>query len=759
MAQVALKKKDLPAVDQGYAESMGLDAQEWQSIINALGRSPNEFEIAMFSLLWAEDNSNKSSDVLLNALRSSQKEIFQDSVIYSPRSEHRFIDLGDGRVLCQVLGHCNADTASTPAFGGALTLNMVLDEFIALGGVPLAFVDLLRLGDHERPKTEQTIQQFISGLSRYTNIYGVPLSNGDTYFHSSYNNGTIANIGVLGIIDKKNLTSRLSQFAVDSPIVCLGYKTAPMLRDRNGKFRAARLADPYMEQLLTNLFLEAFEKGLISEIAPMTRGGVVKASFMLAGRTNRGVRLIVEKIPTEARNESPMDTILNQSGGRFLVVTTTDKHRALSDHFSPHGIDCSTVGMLTDGDDVELIHNHLILGNAPYSFGLKVFGRDDINLIKTAPMLRHEEVDVDDDFVEPLSDVVNLDDVWIDVLANPNLCSKQLLFNYFDEKVGASCLINNGADATVIALPEVDGSGKRGMAITVDSNSLYAQSDAYLGAVHSIAEGMQNLACLGVRPQGLSFCLNIGDPSDPIVRGQIMEATRAIDDASIYWKIPILSEAVSNTIGANYYAGALTPGIMMFGMIPDTSRVPSTGFQETGDKVFVLGETANNIACSEYATYAFKQVSRNAPELDMDEQEFVCTLVSLLVREQVICQAHDLSSGGLGTAIVEASVMRPGKPIGVDLEILATKKQINLRREVLMFGETPGRFIVSCKPDQEQHLRDLCREYGVRIAAQGVVKGKDIRIRGICSCSISSSTARRIWGAGLNHLFAVAEES
>ncbi|MCC6933246.1 MAG: hypothetical protein IT292_08330 [Deltaproteobacteria bacterium] len=759
MAQLNLRRKELPLVSIDYARSLGITDDEWKSILVAMGRAPNEYEVLMFAMLWAENTSQKSSDLLLKGLRDSQAQCFAEHILYSTRSPFRMVELDEEYAVLQYAGHSNAETAKSPAFGGALALNYVLDEFITLGAKPLTFCSLLRIGDHERPKTQKDIQHLMNGISRYANIFGLSVINGDLYFHPSFNYTVCSNFGALGIVKKNYLNALTEKPPVDSPLMAVGYRTPPAIRGEDGKSKAVRIADPFMQHRMLEICREGIECGYISDICPLSRGGIIKATFTLAGRLESGIQLYVDKIPMEVRGMELNDLLIDETSGRFLIVVRPEHHRSVSDLFSPHGIDCVTVGLLSGSDDVELVSNHMILGNAPYRFANNGYVRRDLIMNKCAPMLHREELEIDDSFMEPLAESIKLEDVWVDILANPNLCSRHPATAYFDRISSASEIIRNGGDAAVFLLPRnAKSTSQKGLALSIDANSLFTSVDTYMGTVHSIAEALQNLACVGARPCGLSFCLNVGDPDDPLVRAQLSEAVRAFDDTSSELNIPILSEAVSSDIGGRYITGLPTPGVMVCGIVSDVSYCVNHWFQDVGDKVFLLGVTNNDLACSEYAYQTYKQVAKVLPDLNLHYHEGVCTLVASLVREGFLQSAHDLSSGGLCLALSECCITRPKKPIGATLDLKPHHKGKTLRREEWLFSETPGRFLVSCQPQNEEALRAMCAEYGVQISAEGEVTGRDISISGIISCSIPAFTARRIWINGLNHLFDLEEK-
>lgn len=808
MAIKGRRGKLYPPVDQAYAEAVGIDEIEWERIVDRLGRPPNHFECSIFASLWSEEVSNKSSSSLLDTIRREQPD-----VINVPGSQVGLVEVGDGQYLALRIVHNNHQTQLEPNYGAQTAIDQSLEELATVGARPLGIMTLLRFGAHDLVKNQRLFQGVVEGIGGYGNRFGSPIIGGELYFHKRYNKGLVVNSGAIGLVNNDHAFHQV-EVPFRSPVLYVGSPTGrdglptqdveqeDLIRASKTAEKLIKISDPLLANRMISACAEAVEAGVLQEIVAVGAGGLAVATFDMARRVNRPILLDIDRIPLRGRQElKPLETILSESSERLLVVTRREHHRPLTQIFHKWDLTSVKVGEVNDADGIEFYWNHYIAADIPFQFAIGGAVEKTIEVVKFPPMLKRRDgstdqadqirkrkrkvedewslvrevalaQEMDDD--KEIECPKNLEDVWLDLLADPNLCSRKAMYELFDQVVGANTVVRPGGDAAVLRLradkdsdrSEQEEQGEdpdqgphmshRGLAFTLDSNSLYVSMEPYLGTVQTIAEGMRNLAATGARPVALAHCLNFGHAENYKEISDLSEAIRGLGDASHIWKIPILSENVSLGNGTDGTPTLPTPAVLMAGLIKDVRNVCTVGFRRRGDVILLLGLTKNEIGCSEYANYTHKRVNRLVPDIDFDVEKKVCSLVVDLIDDQLLCSAHDLSGGGLAVALTE-SCMAGRKPIGarftVDPQVFETPNgPVPLRRDAALFSESSGRFLISCDSAKEEEIRNRCAEQDIPITGRGEVGGKMVAIDGAVEVELPISTTYRLWMHRMEHL-------
>lgn len=791
-----LKKKDLPAVDFKFAQGLGLNEEEWDKILEALGRDPNEVECSIFSALWSENYSQKSCQSFLKTLSRQG-----DTVVRVPGARVGAVDIGDGDVLVFRVFENNMSAHFEPTEGAKAAGAQVIDEMLTLGAKPVACVNLMRLGELSVIETQLRLRELFSGLATFSNAAGVPMLGGDIFFHASYDRSMILNCGALGVVRKDALLSPESH-DFGCPILMIGAATgsdglpkkhvAEFDEETRSWTKQGVYADPVMIGRMYEGISAALRAGVLLDVVDIEVGGIATACFELAKRAGTGLRFDLERVRVRSADMAPKDILLSESLHRALAVVAKGRHRAVSDILERYGLKATLVGEMLDTDDVIVSWHHHEVASVPYSFAREGLIEKEFELSKFPPMLRKQnfreqqgsskqgrtKTGKGDEWTmlrdapmlqqqakeEGIFELpAQLDDAWVDLLADPNLCSKHLLFEQFDHLLRGNTILRAGSDAAVIRLDTQEASGtsteklklgksKKGLAVTIDANVLYLKVDPYLGTVQTVAEGMRNLAAVGAKPVAIAHCMNFGNPNLHKDISNLSEALRGLGDACRAWEIPVLSDAVSLFNGTEQSPVLGTPSVMTIGVMSDVMKSCSSFFKKSGDRVLLLGTTKNELGCSEYGYYCHHAVAGAVPDIDFEWEKKVCELVRSLVEEGVLQSAHDVSSGGIALSLVECSVSGP-KALGASLTLDQTLPVDEFRADALLFSETSGRFVVSCDPEQESAVRAKCEAVGVSITGVGEVGGKFIRVEGAVECSVPVATAKRIWRDGLNHVF------
>ena len=477
----------------------------------------------------------------------------------------------------------------------------------------------------------------------------------------------------------------------------------------------------------------------------------------LRAELERGVKIDADTVPTKLEHPPISDVLFSETPQRMLGLVPAEKLREVDNIFSSYGVPLTVIGKLIDSDLIEYHWHHRLVAEIPYKFAINSFVRQKLEIAQSPPMLPRDDRGLTDAPVasDSQESFGSLEDLWLDLLANPNLSSKKAVYEEFDYGIGMGSLQVPGGDAAVIRLRNIDDTvpqSKVGIAISADANSLYEILDPYLAGVHSVAEGLRNLAAVGARPIGMSQCLTVGSKKSLKTMFSLAETIRGVADASNEWGIPLVSTRV-NFSGPGELTGLhAVPGVFLIGRLEDVEKSCSVGFKNSGDRILLLGQTHPGITSSEFFSYNHKEVKGEVPDLDFELEKRTCKLVCGLIERELLNSAHDVSSGGLALCLTECCVQR-GRPIGARLIFEEGVFERSIGMDDLLFSESPSRFLLSCSPENEAQVRAMVKESGIPIAASGTVGGKSIALVSNREVSISLKSAARIWASSLDHMF------
>ncbi|MCB0344082.1 MAG: hypothetical protein KDD66_03150 [Bdellovibrionales bacterium] len=796
---VVPSRQKYPPVSEAHAKSLGLSEDEWGKILQGVGREPNEYECLIFAILWSEKCSNKSSSLMLQtAYRQGHH------VIRIPWTLAGVVDIGLDEAIAISFEHNNNYVVHDPYLGAQSALANVTQRLNTVGAKPIAYLNFIRLGPMERSENQLHLRQTLAGLSDYSNRIGIPIVGGDLGFHPRYE-GTelIGSVGI-GFVPNEEIL-KPAQAELGSPVLCVGAKTdyAGLMMEHQVKTEKGektvekkfhlKFSDPYFSHELGELVREAGRRGLVNFVTAIGDGGLCKAPFDLANAVTSGVRIDLDRVPCVIEEPNPNQILLSETGDRYMMLATKDRYRELTDLFSEAGYRTQQIGELVDTDDVEFHWRHQAIAVIPYAFAAGETIEKHFDLVKFPPMLKNrsfddEEDDTPDSLNRPRRDEKDdwskllgatearnkkvtrrdrdvagvLEDVWIDLLADPNLCSRGSIIKTFDQGLSGDVVVPNGGDAAVVRIKRHEertaDRPERGIAIAVDCASLYGIRDSYLAAVHSVAEGMRNLAATGAYPICAAQCFNYGNPNDHKDVSEFSEATRGLSDACRVWDIPLVSDSISlyNKSDANNFLGA--PVAALVGLVSDVKNACSIDFKNKGDRILLLGQTRNEVGCTEYLHYYHKRIAGMLPDINFTTEKQASELVCELIQRRLLKSAHDCSIGGLAITLTECCVSRE-RPIGakLTLEPLEDRGQ-PLPHEAYLFAETTGRFLVTCSREDEDEVRAVCAEFEIPVTGSGEVGGKQIKVDGVINAHVPVKTAGRIWSDALNYALGIAED-
>ncbi len=737
----------------------GLSDEEYQQIIKHLGREPNLTELGVFAVMWSEHCSYKSSRVHLKRLPTQGERVLQ-----GPGENAGAVDIGDGLAAVFKIESHNHPSFIEPFQGAATGVGGILRDIFTMGARPIAILDSLRFGELDLPKNKYLLKGVVSGISWYGNCIGVPTVGGEISFNDIYSKNPLVNVFCLGIVKKDRLLKGVAQ-GVGNPVLYIGSKTgrdgihgATMASDSfddgsEAKRPNVQVGDPFLEKLLLEACLEFLEKDLLVGIQDMGAAGLTSSSCEMASRAGTGVELELANVPRREPNMTPYEIMLSESQERMLLVATKGKQDEVIALCRKWGIEAAVVGIVTD-DGMLRIKDH---GSVVAEIPAKALAEEGPRYERQATPPQYQDM-LQSLNVDNLPDVKNPTDVLLSLLGSPSIASKAWVYRQYDHMVGINTVICPGSDAAVV---RIKGTNKA-LALTTDGNSRYCLLNPYVGGNLAVAEAARNLVCSGAQPIGLTDCLNFGNPERPDIMWQFVLTIEGLADACQAFNIPVVSGNVSfynETNGLSIYP---TPIVGMVGLIDPANSVTTQGFKNPGDRIIVLGETKEDLGGTEYLKVVHSREQGSPPWINLETEKALQACVLSLIREGLVQSAHDCSEGGLAVTLAE-SCLSPSsgqdRPLGVRVQL----SQNGLRRDALLFGETPSRVVLSVAPDRVDRVLEVAHEFDVPAAAIGEVGGEELRIHvlgetsGGCQVEVDLNTLSDCWYHSLERL--VQDES
>jgi len=698
-----------PEITSDVVKSHGITTDEYERIKVILGRTPNYLELGIFSVMWSEHCSYKSSRVHLRKFPTTG-----EIVIEGPGENAGVIDIGEGWVAAFKMESHNHPSFIEPYQGAATGVGGILRDIFTMGARPIACLNSLRFGSIDAPRMKYLVDGVVRGISGYGNCIGIPTVGGETSFHSSYDGNVLVNVFAVGIARAGNIFKGEAK-GVGNPVIYVGSKTG---RDgihgatmASAEFDAAseekrptvQVGDPFTEKLLLEACLELMQTDAIVGIQDMGAAGLTSSSFEMAGRAGTGIRLDLDKVPMRETGMTPYEIMLSESQERMLIVAKLGRERDVLSIFEKWDLDAAVIGQVADDGFVRLFWHGEEAGTIPVepiSTEAPVYERPIERpswLDQITPTLQRESV----------ADA-EMNGTLFHLLASPNLCSKRWIWEQYDTSVRTNTLAGpERGDAAVI---RIKGS-TRALAITSDVNPVYCFLDPYEGGKQAVAEAARNVACTGAKPAAITDCLNFGSPERPDIMWQFSEAIRGISDACRELGTPVVSGNVSFYNETEGRAVAPTPTVGMVGILEDGSRFTQMHFVKAGESVILLGESFDELGGSEYQQMFHATSLAAAPRVDLQKEKKLIETLQTLHRERATSAVHDLSNGGLAVALAEMSM----RGTGCHLELARYADELDAT--ALLFGESQARALVST--NQPDRVLEIARAHGVLATAIG----------------------------------------
>lgn len=722
----------------------GLKKDEFEGVRKLLGRELNLVEVGICAALYSEHCSYKSTRHYLKDLTTTGARVIQ-----GPGENAGVVDIGDNQAVVFKVESHNHPTFIEPFQGAATGVGGIMRDVFTMGARPLALLNSLRFGEPTIPRTRYLTANAVKGIGHYGNCMGVPTVGGEIFFDKAYNGNCLVNAFCLGLIDHdKVFLGRAS--GIGNPVFYFGSKTgrdgihgATMASESfdeksEEKRPTVQVGDPFQEKLLLEATLAVMQSGAVVGIQDMGAAGLTSSSFEMADRAGNGVRLYLDRVPQRETEMNPYELMLSESQERMLMVVEKGREEEVLKIISHWEIDIVQIGEVISGGEVEL-----------YWHGECVSKMSAALLTSSVPKYRwaiaaRVKAESSAQQIDPPADLAK---VWLEILGSPNNASRHPLFNQYDSTVRSNTVIHPGSDAGVIRIKNPAGVEK-GVAMKLDCNSRYCEVDPYQGAAHAVVEGMRNVSATGAEPIGLSDCLNCGNPERPVEMWKIAESIRGLGDAARELGVPIVSGNVSLYNETKTESILPTPLIATVGLIQDASKALGSEFVNEGDIIFLFGDTdPSEIGGSEYLHHCTTQFGNSVPKLNYELEGAHAKFVRELIDARLLQSCHDLSSGGLGMALVECCLTQ----YRANGASLTPTFKLQGRPDLVLFAETGARYLASASPVDADEVQRRAKSIGIPVTMTGRVGGAKIEIVGIASIALADATSR--WRNGLNFIF------
>ncbi len=704
-------------VDASVAAEHGLAVDEYEEILRILGRTPNLIELGIFSVMWSEHCSYKSSKAHLQRLPTRAP-----WVVCGPGENAGVVDIGDDLVAVFKMESHNHPSFIEPYQGAATGVGGILRDVFTMGARPVALLNALRFGEPQHPKTRHLITGVVAGIGGYGNCIGVPTVGGEVDFHRSFNGNILVNAMCVGTA-KRDAIFYAAAAGIGNPVVYVGAKTgrdgihgatmasAEFSEDAEAKRPTVQVGDPFKEKLLLEACLELMAEDAIVAIQDMGAAGLTSSSFEMASRGGTGVELDLDRVPRRERGMTPYEIMLSESQERMLLVLRKGAEDEAARVFQRWDLDVAVIGEVTDTGRMVVCADGAVVADvpiAPVAGASPVYERP---VAESPP-----PVPVTSDLIRaPIGHGAALEKL----IACPDLASRRWIFEQYDSTVMGDTLATSGADA---ALVRVHGTN-RVLALTTDCTPRYVQADARAGTALVVAEAWRNLSATGARPLAITDCLNFGNPERPQIMGQIAASIDGMAEACTVLEFPVVSGNVSLYNETDGRAIQPTPAVGGLGVIDDASQCTTLAFDRAGLDLILVGECFGWLGASLYLREVCGSEDGPPPPLDLGQERRNGDFVRAQIGRGRVRACHDLSDGGLLVAATEMALAS-----GLGMQLRAPRGAV--AEPGWWFGEEPSRYLLAVAPEEKPALLASARRAGVVARRVGSTGGEAMVIAG-----------------------------
>lgn len=700
------------------AQNLGLNEAEYDKILSILNREPNFTELSIFSVMWSEHCSYKNSIKWLKTLPREGKGMLAKA----GEENAGLVDIGDGLACAFKIESHNHPSAIEPYQGAATGVGGIHRDIFTMGARPIAALNSLRFGDLADAKTRHIVKGVVKGIGDYGNSFGVPTVAGEVYFDASYTVNPLVNAMSVGIV-KQGETISATADGVGNPVYIVGsatgkdgihgatFASGDLNEDSANDLPSVQVGDPFQEKLLLEATLEVITTGAVVGMQDMGAAGITCSTSEMSAKTGVGMDIDLDKVPTRQANMKPYEILLSESQERMLIVVQKGREAEVESVFEKWDLHCAVIGVITAGGQLRYFQNDELVAEVPaeplvLGGGAPVYERE-----FTRPAYLNSVIDCNRNI-----DLTNEEiyDLGLNIVALPNIASKRWIYEQYDSMVQTGNVsTNKPSDAAVVVIKETG----KGIAMTVDCNPYFVHANPYIGAQIAVAEAARNLVCSGAKPLAITNNLNFGNPYNPEVYYQFVEAVKGMGEACRTYDTPVTGGNVSFYNQSQEGPVLPTPTIGMIGLLENLDNHTSLKIQNQNDSVLILGGLSKDINSSQYLIQIQNIKVSKEPEFDLHKELRLQQLVLSLIDQKLISSAHDISEGGLFACLFEKlNLTKYGIKVDLPVQNLAS----------ILFGEAQGRVVVSCKAESVQMIEKLCVQYDIQLDNIGATNVSDV---------------------------------
>lgn len=726
-----LDEKQAPQI----ALELGLSEKEYEQLLVTQGRVPSLTELYMYSLMWSEHCSYKHSK---NQLRKFSSE--GDCVLQGPGENAGVVSLGDGWALAFKMESHNHPSAIEPFQGAATGVGGIMRDIFTMGARPVASLNSLRFGTLDKARQRYLFEGSVSGIGFYGNCLGVPTVGGEVYFDEAYEGNCLINAMGVGLMREEDLTRAVGS-GPGNLVVIMGSTTG---RDGIGgastlasqefdeaaenKRPAVQVGDPFEEKLLIEVCLELLRANKFVALGDLGAAGLTSSASEMASRGGVGIDIDVTKVPEREPNMKPFEIMVSESQERMLAVVTPENLKDLQEVCNKWGVRYAVIGEITDTGRFVVREGEEVVADMPAAKLADDAPRYSPEYQR--PAYLDEVAAFDLSSLKHTEDVSELKDIFLKLLSSPNLCSREWIYDQYDQQVQANTAVLPSLDAGVIRIADHsrDQMSNKGVAMTTDCNGRYCYLNPRRGAQIAVAEAARNVVAKGAKPLAITDCLNFGSPERPEVFYTFVEAIEGMSEACKKMDLPVVSGNVSfynESFSQPIYP---TPGVGLVGLIDDLDTLVGSSFKEEGEHIFLVGQSYDELGGSEYLKQVHDVVSGDIPALDIELEKDTQAAILEASKQKLMSACHDVSEGGIAIALAEMCIeSKLGAKVSLPDDISPAAR---------LFSESQSRFIVSLPADKVEAFEDILEAHEVPYAAIGSVEGKSLSIEELLEASI-----------------------
>ena len=713
---IKIKKVKYPTINKNIIKEHGLSMEEYEKILSILDREPNFVELGIFSVMWSEHCSYKSSIKMIKTLPRSGGKLLVDA----GEENAGLVDLGNGLATSFKIESHNHPSAVEPYEGAATGVGGIMRDVFTMGARPIASMNSLRFGNLSIPRNKFLLDQVVEGISDYGNCLGIPTVGGEVVIEDCYTGNPLVNAMTVGVMKSENLISAIAA-GIGNPVFIVGSSTGrdgihgatfaseELTEETESKKSNVQVGDPFTEKLLLEASLELAGKDWLVGMQDMGAAGITCSCSEMSAKGKTGIKIDLDKVPLRESGMNAYEIMLSESQERMLVVVKKGQEKKLHDIFSKWELDCTEVGVVTDTGCLVVYQNNELVANIP---------TDDLVLGGGAPVYdmpskKPSYIDTENtlDLSKLSFEKINFNKSLVNLLSHPNITSKQFVYSQYDSTVRTNTVVGPGSDAAVIRLKDTE----KCLSISTDCNGSYVYLNPRQGGMMAVAEAARNVVCSGAKPLAITNCLNFGNPQDPEIYWQFKEAVIGIGDMCRKLDTPVTGGNVSfynETIKSAVYP---TPVIGMVGVINDNKCVTTIDFKNENDMIVVLGSLNASLGGSTFLKQNYNIHKGPLAKFDPDNEKKVQDACLEAIHKNIINSAHDISDGGLAVCLSE-SVVKSSHNLGAYINIESKLNDVEL-----LFGECGSVIVLSINEKNLYDLVLISKKYDIQTQTIGYV--------------------------------------